>query len=259
MGARLIIDVKEVDGSTTFVQLSGVMDEDNELGQLAAKVPAEASVVIDSSGVERINSCGVRDWVTCLAELNQKACKLFFLNCSPAIVTQVNLVNNFLGNGQVLNFYAPYFCASCEIDKLLLIDIDQALKQEPFQAPICRCDQCDHTMDFDDIESSYFAFLKTTRAPEVSAKLAEAINGLSSSTPMMRISTAMRAPKTSTPSGLDMTQQTPQPRNLRGLLTDISSDVRSSSPQGVGKILYVIVGLLAAAIALLTYVVLRSN
>ena len=29
----------------------------------------------------------------------------------------------------------------------------------PFKAPTCRCDECDGPMDFDDMEDSYFAFL----------------------------------------------------------------------------------------------------
>src|SRR5688572_17384608 len=45
-----------------YVKLSGVIDEDNELQELTEKIPA-GTTVIDLSEIERINSCGVRDWV----------------------------------------------------------------------------------------------------------------------------------------------------------------------------------------------------
>jgi hypothetical protein len=40
----------------TFVKLSGVIDEDNELADLTDKIPG-GTAVIDLGEVERINSC----------------------------------------------------------------------------------------------------------------------------------------------------------------------------------------------------------
>ena len=37
--------------------------------------------------------------------------------CSPAIVAQINLVNNFTGSGVVKSFYVPYFCSECDEEK----------------------------------------------------------------------------------------------------------------------------------------------
>jgi anti-anti-sigma regulatory factor len=262
MGARLNIEIKDVDEATTFVRLSGVIDEDNELGQISSKVKPESTVIVDTSDIQRINSCGVRDWVTWLGQLNGKACKLFFLECSPAIMTQVNLVNNFLNKGQIITFYAPYFCSSCEADKMLLINVDQALKSESYQAPVCRCDQCDHTMEFDDIESSYFAFLNTIKPPQMTPKLLDQIKEISQASQgqLRTRSTSMPMPSLSSTPSVPSMPTTPSARNLKGLLTDVPSSQGTATPSvGVGKILYVIVGLLAAAIGLLAYVVLRAS
>jgi hypothetical protein len=79
--------------------------------------------------------------------------------CSPAIVAQINLVNNFTGTGVVKSFYAPYFCPQCDREKVLLIETRDAVGMRPYHAPTCRCDECDGPMDFDDMEESYFAFL----------------------------------------------------------------------------------------------------
>jgi anti-anti-sigma regulatory factor len=141
----------------TYVKLSGVIDEDNELQELTDKIPA-GTAVIDLSEIERINSCGVRDWVNWLGRIEKNGAKPVLVECSPAIVAQINLVNNFTGNGVVKSFFAPYFCPNCDREKVLLVEA-QEMGPPPHKAPTCRCDECDGVMDFDDMEDSYFAFL----------------------------------------------------------------------------------------------------
>ncbi len=143
----------------TFVKLSGVIDEDNELQDLTDKIPA-GTAVIDLGEVERINSCGVRDWVNWLGTLEDANSKVVLVECSPAIVAQINLVNNFTGNGAVKSFYVPYFCPECDEEKVLLSEAAD-MGPPPHEPPTCRCDECDLVMDFDDMPDSYFAFLST--------------------------------------------------------------------------------------------------
>ena len=78
----------------TFIKLSGVIDEDNELDHLTEKIPG-GTAVIDLGEVERINSCGVRDWVNWLGKIETAKTDVVLVECSPAIVAQINLVNNF--------------------------------------------------------------------------------------------------------------------------------------------------------------------
>src|SRR5580765_5172789 len=155
----------------TYVKLSGVIDEDNELGTLADKLGG-GTAVIDVSEIERINSCGVRDWVNWLGKAEKGGAKIVLVECSPAIVAQINLVNNFTGNGVVKSFYVPYFCPECDEEKVLLVEASD-MGPPPHEPPTCRCDECDLVMDFDDMPDSYFAFLANQK------KLAEPdkING----------------------------------------------------------------------------------
>jgi len=146
----------------TWVKLAGVIDEDNDLGALAEKI-GTGTAVIDVSEIERINSCGVRDWVNWLGKAEKNGASVVLIECSPAIVAQINLVNNFTGQGVVKSFYAPYFCPNCDIEKALLVETSDVQSVRPFQAPSCRCDECDGPMDFDDMEDSYFAFLGITK------------------------------------------------------------------------------------------------
>ena len=145
----------------TFVKLSGVIDEDNELGDLSDKIPA-GTAVIDLGEVERINSCGVRDWVNWLGKIESGSTNVVLVECSPAIVAQINLVNNFTGNGVVKSFYVPYFCPECDEEKVLLVEAAD-MGPPPHEPPTCRCDECDLVMDFDDMPDSYFAFLSNQK------------------------------------------------------------------------------------------------
>lgn len=148
-------------GDVSFVKLGGVIDEDNELSDLVDKIPA-GTAVIDLGEVERINSCGVRDWVNWLSKLEHNGTRSVLVECSPAIVAQINLVNNFTGNGVVKSFYVPYFCPECDEEKVLLVEAAD-MGPPPHEPPTCRCDECDLVMDFDDMPDSYFAFLATQR------------------------------------------------------------------------------------------------
>jgi anti-anti-sigma regulatory factor len=159
----------------TYVKLSGVIDEDNELGTLADKLSG-GTAVIDVSEIERINSCGVRDWVNWLGKAEKGGAKIVMVECSPAIVAQINLVNNFTGNGVVKSFYAPYFCPNCDLEKVLLVETRDMHGQTPFKAPSCRCDECDGPMDFDDMEESYFAFLGNAKKIVTDSRVDSVIN-----------------------------------------------------------------------------------
>lgn len=158
-------------GDVSYVKLGGVIDEDNELGELVEKIPL-GTAVIDLGEVERINSCGVRDWVNWLSKLEGNGTRSVLVECSPAIVAQINLVNNFTGNGVVKSFYVPYFCPECDEEKVLLVEAGD-MGPPPHEPPTCRCDECDLVMDFDDMPDSYFAFLSNQRKLPEDSKISQ--------------------------------------------------------------------------------------
>jgi anti-anti-sigma factor len=161
----------------TYVKLGGVIDEDNELTDLTDRIPA-GTAVIDLGEIERINSCGVRDWVNWLTKVERNGGRVVLVECSPAIVSQINLVNNFTGQGVVKSFFAPYFCPNCDREKVLLVEAGE-MGPPPHRAPTCRCDECDGVMDFDDMEDSYFAFLGTAKKVNESARITAVVSEMS--------------------------------------------------------------------------------
>ncbi len=165
----------------TFLKLSGVIDEDNTLAGSVKKIDGR-TVIIDLSGVERINSCGVRDWVNWLNDLHHKGKQTILVRCSPCIVNQINLVNNFVGGGMVKSFFAPYYCGRCDKEQLELVQVENFTEQQAPRAPVMRGDGCNQVsceMAFDDIEDSYFAFLPRNTGKVVDERLRKHIESLS--------------------------------------------------------------------------------
>jgi anti-anti-sigma regulatory factor len=144
----------------SFLRVRGVIDEDNHLATLVPKLSGDV-LVVDAGEVDRINSCGVRDWVNWIKSVEEKGFKVVLIRCSPSIVTQINMVTNFVGNAVVHSFQAPYYCPSCDREYLKLIETETLAAQKPARAPSFRCSECGGVLDFDDIEESYFAFLNS--------------------------------------------------------------------------------------------------
>lgn len=167
----------------TFLKITGVIDEDNTLAASVKKIEGR-TVIIDLSGVDRINSCGVRDWVNWLNDLEQRGKQVILVRCSPCIVNQINLVNNFVGGGMVKSFFAPYYCARCDKEQLELLQVEAFADMSQPTAPPVRGDGCHEVqceMDFDDIEASYFAFLPRNTGKVVDERLRAHVESLSPS------------------------------------------------------------------------------
>ncbi|MCS6913246.1 MAG: hypothetical protein NZ890_08415 [Myxococcota bacterium] len=234
MGSKFHSEVQAREG-VTYLKISGVIDEDNGLQALEGQV-SPGPLVIQLAEVERINSCGVRDWVNWLSRLERQGVRPILVECAPPIVSQVNLVHNFTGGGVVKSFYAPYYCTRCQREKLLLLETrDLVQRGPPFTAPTCRCDECDGPMEFDDMEESYFAFLANVRKLLTDASVDQVVQELAAET---GAATKLR-PRTGTgstaPSGT--TPMTPQPAAPAGSvggapLVPLASPV-ARSPVGV--------------------------
>jgi anti-anti-sigma regulatory factor len=188
-------------GDVSYVKLGGVIDEDNQLSELVERIP-QGTAVIDLGEIERINSCGVRDWVNWLSKLESNGTSSVLVECSPAIVAQINLVNNFTGSGVVKSFYVPYFCPECDEEKVLLVEAGD-MGPPPHEPPTCRCDECDLVMDFDDMPDSYFAFLSNQRKlaePEtINGAMTELARGTNGPSPKGKVRSRASQPQISPP------------------------------------------------------------
>ncbi len=147
---------KKTEGNRTTVLLQGTVDEDATFDAIA-KLPG--SLVFNFKGMVSINSCGVRNWVNFLKTLSQT--EIFFEECPPAIVRQMNMVPSFVGHAKVLSVYVPYVCESCDAEKLVLVGAEKFGQGSPKIEETLTCESCKTgEMELDGHPQQYFAFAK---------------------------------------------------------------------------------------------------
>jgi len=151
--------IHERAGSTS-VQFFGEIDENVDFGELGDRLANRGVLVFDLGEVRRINSCGVREWVNFVRGLTHLAgTDLTFVACSPAIVTQLNMIYNFRGPAKVRSFLAPYVCTHCDTEEEKLLDVATHFPGRGRLPPTFTCTRCSSPMEFDDLPERYLSFL----------------------------------------------------------------------------------------------------
>ena len=85
---------------------------------------------------------------------------LIFTHCSPAIVTQLNMICNFRGPARVRSFLAPYVCERCSHEEEKLLDVESHFPNRDFRkVPKFPCERCGAELEFDDLPERYLSFL----------------------------------------------------------------------------------------------------
>ncbi len=147
---------KEKTDSHLIVRISGSIEESVNFDQLFGPVPAKLEV--NCKEITRINSVAVKAWIKYFQSCQAKGIHLTFVECSVAIVEQLNLISNFACGGKVESLYVPFTCTSCRNELLGLFKTDQ-LKSLQYQLPPVKCPKCGNPAEFDDIAEEFFGFL----------------------------------------------------------------------------------------------------
>jgi hypothetical protein len=146
----------EARGGVTYAALTGEITEASDFASLSQKLPAQ--FVLDLAGIHRINSCGIREWLTFVAALNDSRKTFALERCSPTVVSQFNMIRNFTGGSVVRSLLAPYYCATCDREHLELVSITP--QHTANLAETLTCAKCGHDMEFDDVPEQFLAFLR---------------------------------------------------------------------------------------------------
>ncbi len=155
---------QSVEGEATLLRLAGPIDE-----TFSGFDPVSTSTaVLELSGLTRITSYGVRQWIRSRDALSQVVKNLYYVNCPPFFIDQLNMVLNFGGNGQVITAYAPFSCGKCRGEQWARIDIiarhDELVAG---QAPSELCPKCQAPMEMDELPETYFGFVRSAGARSV--------------------------------------------------------------------------------------------
>jgi hypothetical protein len=148
--------IKEQKGAVLAVRLQGSIEENVNFEQLIG--PPVAEMHIGCKEITRINSVGVKAWIKYFQGVQAKGTKLRFLECSTAIVEQINLISNFTCGGVVESVFVPFACSNCKSELVGLFKTED-LRRLNMQLPELKCSKCGGKAIFDDIPEEYFAFL----------------------------------------------------------------------------------------------------
>lgn len=151
--------VKEEKNGILTVRLTGSIEENVNFAQLIG-APSAQEMHVNTKGVPRINSVGVKAWIQYFQSVSTKGVRLKFIECSTAIVEQINLISNFTCGGEVESIYVPFSCSNCKSELVGLFKTE-ALKKLNLQIPDLKCSKCSGSAVFDDIPEEYFKFLES--------------------------------------------------------------------------------------------------
>lgn len=143
-------------GSRVVVAMAGVIDENADLAPLTS-IEAQ-SIELDLDEIRRINSFGVRAWISAVSQI-PRSIHLELSNCRPPIVDQCNAVAGFLAHGAVKSFYGMMACPDCDSEHAQLFDAQRCRNASGALPPV-KCPRCGADMGLDDLEDYYLSFLR---------------------------------------------------------------------------------------------------
>ena len=133
--------------------IDGHLNEDARLEDLATEIAGPTH--FDLSGVLRVNSPGVREWLLFIESIDGLG-PHFFSRCSLPIVSQMNMIDNFVGTSSVSSVMAPFICDRCAEEASAEVAIVD--RQPDIVGP--NCANCVVPMRLNELPQRFFYFLE---------------------------------------------------------------------------------------------------
>lgn len=144
-------------GDNIQLRLAGALDESALLPAFPEGVAGR--LIVDLENVTMINSMGIKKWVDWTKTIRANG-GMRLIKCSPAAVTQINILHGFLPAGAAVeSFFVPYHCDHCGHEEAFLWTVGSALPEDSRSCPACH-----DMMDIDIIRERYFSFLNKKSA-----------------------------------------------------------------------------------------------
>ncbi|MDX2093476.1 MAG: serine/threonine-protein kinase [Kofleriaceae bacterium] len=161
-------------GDAMIVNVSGLIDERfpgfGDVGEIK-------TVIINVSGMTRMTSFGVRQWINAMQALPKTVSDLYLLGCPTFFVDQLNMVLNFGGTAKVLTVVAPYACPACGNESGEIIDVlEERAHLAKGAMPDKNCSKCKALLEFDEMPESYFAFVSKYAATSLAPAAAKLLS-----------------------------------------------------------------------------------
>ena len=159
-------------GDVALVSVTGLVDEHfSGFGSFAEGIK---TVIINVSGMTRMTSFGVRQWLKGMDALPKTISDLYLLGCPTFFVDQLNMVLNFGGPAQILTVIAPYTCPSCGVESGETIDV-LAERASLAKGGVSEkeCGRCGAKLEFDETPEAYFSFVQKYAASSIQPSAAQ--------------------------------------------------------------------------------------
>jgi serine/threonine protein kinase len=162
-------------GEVALVSVNGLVDE--HFQGFGAFGDGTRSIVLNVTGMTRMTSFGVRQWLKGMDAIPKTVTDLYLLGCPTFFVDQLNMVLNFGGQAQILSVIAPYTCPSCGVESGEMIDVlaDRAGLAKG-ATPDKECARCGGHLEFDETPESYFSFASKYAALSVQPAVAQMLS-----------------------------------------------------------------------------------
>lgn len=146
-------------GKNITVVFEGEINETFQFEKLVDKLQESGgALTFDLAGIRRLNSVGVRQWVNFMRALSDvdEITEMNFVRCAVPVVSQINMIHEFLGRAKVLSFYAPYAHSETGDEEHRLLDVKDIT--DPSNPPVFKDD--DGEWELDEIPERYFEFMR---------------------------------------------------------------------------------------------------
>jgi anti-anti-sigma regulatory factor len=152
----------EIDGDDgeRHCALVGRLDEESPLRSLVPAIQARR-VVLDTAGIDFINSIGVREWIHMLASLRRGGAQVTLIRASEPLTAQLSMLRATREACDIQSVHVPYECAGCLREENVLIEIgpnrSALLAMRP---PVLPCPECGGRFELADLPERYFLFVR---------------------------------------------------------------------------------------------------
>ena len=159
MGMPINIVIQQSSDSA-HIALAGSIDESagEEFAKIANALPSK--LVFNFRGIVALNSFGVNAWIT-FYKVICKNRSIVFEDCTPEIVTQINMTPIFRGPAVIQSLLANYECPTCAHKQQQLFVRGQNLpgaSSDP--VPQVNCQACGKETAMDQEAEDFFAWIE---------------------------------------------------------------------------------------------------
>ena len=148
-------DVVAMDGPIDEHLLDGLRD-------LAGRVGKQ--VVLDLSGIQQINSIGVRSWLEFMRVFGEDR-RVRLKDCSADLAAQMAMIPGVMGEAAVDSFYVSLFCADCSTQGAVLLQVAASADELSEQVNSFACPSCSEYMEPEDDPENLIHALKSRAKP----------------------------------------------------------------------------------------------